>query len=223
MLSTSKVEPLYRFLRQFTHDAQRASGGDSVNPIQAIIAGANELVRLGLARNTPQDGRIIIVESKQIEDSIKEDLAYLVPEQVCFHPAYQAIGKTMQVSLSRVNRISSKTALSLHINEDDTVIVDFIEPDTIINDGLDGREIYSSLSTMVEAEDGTISRGFVRCVSKFFYNSDTDKLVFEANFKTIRAAPFHVMVSDICSTTPNASIGTAAKSFYKLMESQWTA
>ncbi len=211
-MAIGQHEPLYRYLKS-------KGNGD---PVSNLLKDIEVLAKGGYVRSR-DEGILSVVSNAAIENEIKEKLAEHMPEQpMSHHCSYQAIGKKMYINLSRINKFVSKTALALVINENDSVDVDWLEYDAIFGRELLGKKLWNSISTVVEAADGTVKRGFLRVETQIFAGG-TDTLALKADFRLSRTAPFFISIANCNTATPTATFGPAAKLVFDRLESEWTA
>jgi hypothetical protein len=208
-MAIGQLEPLYRWLKS------KGTG----NPVSNLLKDIETLAKSKYV-TSQGDGILRVTSNTGIEAKLSE----LQGEQpMSHHCSYQAIGKKMYINLSRINLFVSKTALSLVINENDTVDVDWLEYDAIFGRELLGQTLWNSISTVVVAEDGTTKRGFVRVETKLVADDGGNTLALRADFKLSRSSPFYILIDNCMAATPTAVFGATAKSAFERMESEWRA
>lgn len=210
-MAIGALEPLYRYLK---------SKGNC-DPVTELLKDIEFLAKSGYVHNAG-DGIVACNTSSKIKTEVQEELQKLQgAPPMSHHCMYQAIGKKMYVSISRVNKFVSKTALSLCINENDTVDVDYLEYDAIFGQDLIGKKLWNSISTVVVAEDGTTKRGFLRAETTVLTSHEGKAIGIKADFKLSRSTPFYILVKDCTELTQIGVFGPAAKAAFQDMEASW--
>jgi hypothetical protein len=211
-MAIGALEPLYRYLE---------SKGNC-DPITTIIKDI-EILAKGKYVHNAGDGVVACNTSDKISGEIKQKLQEMQgPAPMAHHCMYQAIGKKMYMSISRISTFVSKTALSLCINEDDTINVDYLEYDAIFGQELVGKTLWNSISTVVVADDGTTKRGFLRAETRVYTSHDGERIGIKVDFKLSRSTPFYIVITNCTSATQIGIFGPAAKSAFLAMETAWT-
>jgi len=212
-----KLEPLYRYLATC----------DGKDPMEAMMRDMEALAKDGYISNGEKLGVHRIVKNGTISKEVQEALRRQIGSEnpVFFHCMFQAIDNEMTISVSRISSNSSKTSLALHIAEDDSVIVDYAEPDAIFHGGLIGQTIYNSISTLVVGDDGSKNRGFLRAETTFrAMHRNMETICIKVDFRLSRTKPFFIKVMNLQTLTPTATMGAACETLYDQMgENPWTA
>ncbi len=211
-MSIGKLEPLYRYLKTI----------GQAEPVARFISDIDRLAKGGYVGNA-SDGVIMIRETEKTTAELDKILAQLIPSRIAHHMMYQAIGKEMFLSLSRVSENVSKTALALCITEQDKVVVDYLEHRALFCSELMGQVLWNSISTVVVDDAGASKRGFIRAETTFMPNSEHDSMGIKCDFKLSRTKPFYVLLRDCKSSTPVGTFGPVAKEAFEQLESAWKA
>lgn len=208
-----RLEPLYRYFKQMPE-------GD---PLSNVIRDIEQLAKGDYLRSE-SNGNIALKSTPEIENEISNILVSQVPQETLLHMMFQNIGEKMFISLSRVTRDASKTALALCINEDDTVTVDYLEHAALFSGKLNGKTLWNSISTVVVQEDGSIKRGFIRVETTFVHTRGaTCEIAIKCDFKVARSTPFYIAITNCDTAGPIATTGASAKSRYEGLAASWTS
>lgn len=210
-MSIGKLEPLYRYLKTIGR----------TEPVSRFLSDIEQLAKGGHLVNA-SDGIVAIKETTKSEAEIAEILRGMMPHPMAHHMMYQAIGKQMFLSLSRVRDCTSKTALALCIDERDQVIVDYLEHQALFHEAIMHKTLWNSISTVVVNDAGEAKRGFIRAETTFIPDEACDVMGIKCDFKLSRTKPFYLKLSN-CRETPTGVFGAAAKDFFETQESKWNA
>lgn len=210
-MSIGKLEPLYRYLKTIGR----------TEPVSRFLSDIERLAKDDHLVNAGE-GIVAVKETAKSEAEIDDILRSMVPQPIAHHMMYQAIGKQMFLSLSRVQDCTSKTALALCIDERDQVTVDYLEHQALFHTALMHKTLWNSISTVVVDDAGEAKRGFIRAETTFIPNETHDVMGIKCNFKLSRTKPFYLMLTN-CKETPLGVFGAAAKDFFETQESKWSA